>query len=450
MIIRKLALPRRTILRGIGAAMALPFLDAMVPAFSTTVARAAGTPTRLGFFYIPNGAIMDSWTPAAVGTHFEFSPILQPLAPFKSQLLVLTGLSQKAADSIGDGNGDHSRATPAWLSAVHPKRTEGADVQGGVTADQLAARELGRSTQLASLELGMDANYLVGNCENGYSCVYMNTISWRTPTQPIPMENNPRIVFERMFGDGGSADARRSELRKNRSLLDSVTEEMARLQRTLGNGDRAKVNEYVEAVRDIERRIEQSETQSTRTALPDTLDRPVGIPETFEQHLALMYDLQVLAYQADITRVISFVLGRELSQRTYPLIGIADPHHGLTHHAGDKAKIEKVVKINTYHAQLFGHFLEKMRATPDGDGSLLDHSMILYGGGISDGNGHTHHNLPLLLAGGGGGQIKGGRHLKYENDTPMANLLVSMLDKAGVATERFGDSTGRLEHLSDI
>lgn len=448
MIVTKVALPRRTFLRGVGATLALPLLDAMVPAFSPIVQTAANAPRRLGFFYIPNGAIMDSWTPPAVGAGFELTPILQPLAAHRNQFLVLTGLSQKAADSIGDGNGDHSRATPAWLSATHPRRTEGSDVMAGITADQLAAQTLGATTQLPSLEMSMDANYLVGNCENGYSCVYMNTVSWRTPTQPIPMENNPRVLFERMFGEGGSADARRAQLKKNRSLLDSVTDEIAGLQKTLGAGDRAKINEYVEAVRDIERRIQRAE-QTDGSALPDNLERPVGIPETFEQHLELMFDLQVLAWQADMTRVITFMLGRELSQRTYTNIGISDPHHGLTHHAGDKEKIAKVIKINTYHASLFAKFLDKLKATADGDGSLLDHAMVLYGGGISDGNGHTHHNLPMLLAGGAGGSLKGGRHLKY-NDAPMANLLVTMLDKAGVPVEKFGDSTGPIAELGQL
>jgi hypothetical protein len=275
----------------------------------------------------------------------------------------------------------------------------------------------------------------------------MNTISWRTPTQPIPMEQNPRVIFERMFGDGGSAEARRRDLRKNRSILDSVTDEMARLQRTLGAGDQAKVAEYAEAVRDVEQRILKSE-RMTAAELPE-LTRPVGIPDHFEEHMQLMFDLQVLAFQADITRVMSFLIGREISQRPYPAIGISEPHHGLTHHAGDREKIAKVIKINTYHAQLFASFLGKLKATPDGDGTLLDHSMILYGGGISDGNGHTHRNLPLVLAGGGGGTLKSGRHLKYD-EAPMANLLISMLDKAGAPVERFGDSTGKLEHLSDI
>jgi hypothetical protein len=448
MILTKMALPRRTFLRGVGATLALPFLNAMVPAFSTAARAAAAAPKRLGFFYIPNGAIMEHWTPTAVGAGFEFPTILQPFAAYRDRLLILTGLDQKPAESMGDGNGDHSRAVPVWLSASRPKRTEGADVQAGTTVDQLAAATLGQATLLPSLEMGMDANYLVGNCENGYSCVYMNTISWRTPTQPLPMEQNPRVVFERMFGDGGSADARRSELRKNRSILDSVTAEMASLQRTLGAGDKLKVAEYVEAIRDIEKRIQKSE-QLTGAELPENLTRPIGIPDRFEEHIKLMFDLQVLAFQADITRVISFLIGREISQRPYPEIGISEPHHGLTHHAGDREKIAKVIKINTYHAQLFASFLGKLKATPDGDGTLLDHSMLLYGGGISDGNGHTHRSLPLLLAGGGGGTLQSGRHLKYD-DQPMANLLLSMLDKAGVPVERFGDSTGKLELLSDI
>ncbi len=442
MIVTKKALDRRTFLRGVGATLALPLLDAMVPALS-----AAGTSTparRLGFFYIPNGAVMDKWTPAAAGKEFAWSPILNPLAPVRDQITIFSGLGHRNADSFGDGNGDHSRASATWLTGVHPKRTEGADVQVATTADQLAAKELGQYTQLSSLELGMDANYLVGNCENGYSCVYMNTLSWRTPTTPNPAENNPRVVFERLFGNGGSAAQRLAQMRKDRSILDSVTAEIDGLQKTLGPGDRSRVAEYMDAVRDIERRIQRAEEQSSKMTLP-VPDRPVGIPEGFEDHLGLMFDLQVLAYQADITRVISFMLGRELSQRTYSQIGISDAHHGLTHHQGNQEKIAKVVVINTYHVQMFARFLDKMKSTPDGDGSLLDHSLILYGGGISDGNLHSHSPLPAMVAGGAGIGFKGGRHLRYPDHTPMANLLLTMLDKVGVRTDKFGDSTGELD-----
>lgn len=442
MIVTKKALARRTFLRGAGVALALPLLDSMIPAFTARAATSVPV-RRLGFFYIPNGAVMEQWTPADAGTNFEITPILKPLAAFRDRLTIVSGLGHHNADNFGDGNGDHSRAAATWLTGVHPKRTEGTDIEAGITADQFAARELGKHTQLASLELGMDANYLVGNCENGYSCVYMNTISWRTPTIPNPVENNPRVVFERMFGEGGDAAQRMRQMQKDRSIIDSAREEISRLQKTLGAGDRSRVDEYVDSVREMERRIQKSEEQSAQLTVP-LPDRPVGIPESFEEHLAMMFDLQILAYQADITRVISFMLGRELSQRTYPVIGVSDAHHSLTHHQGDKAKIARVTKINTYHIQLFAKFLEKMKATPDGDGSLLDHSMILYGGGISDGNLHNHSPLPAILAGGGAGRLKGGTHIRFADHTPMANLLLTMLDKAGVPANKLGDSTGKL------
>jgi hypothetical protein len=450
MIVKKIALPRRTFLRGMGVSLALPFLDAMVPALSKA-ATVAAPARRLGFFYIPNGAVMDKWTSAAEGAGFEFSPILKALEPFRDRITIVSGLGQANAESQGDGNGDHSRASSTWLSGVHAHRTEGADVQVATTADQVAAKELSKYTQLASLEIGIDDHHVVGNCENGYSCVYMNTISWRSPTTPNPNENNPRVVFERLFGEGGTASQRMSQLRKNRSILDSVTQEMARLQGNLGASDRTTVSEYLDSVRDIERRIQKAEEQNAKITAP-VLDRPVGIPETFEDHLELMFDLQVLAYQADITRVITFMLGRELSQRSYPQIGVPDPHHNTSHHQNNPVQIAKLEKIDKYHIQKFAHFLEKLKATPDGDGSLLDHSITLYGGGISDGNLHNHSPLPTLLAGGGAGQLKGNRHLKYPNHTPMSNLLLSVLNKVGVPTEKFGDSTGQLnlEHLEGV
>jgi len=441
MIVTKKSIARRTFLRGAGVAVALPFLDAMVPALSR--AEALTRTRRLGFWYIPNGAIMDRWTPPVVGTDFEMTPILSALTPFRDKLTILTGLGQNNAYNFGDGNGDHSRATPTWLSGMRPKRTEGADVQAGTTADQIAAKEFARQTQIASLELGVDANYLVGNCENGYSCVYMNTVSWRNPTTPNPVENNPRAIFERMFGDGGSAEQRLAQMRTDRSILDSAAVEIASLRNTLGPRDRSRVDEYTDAVREMERRIQRAEEQSAKITVP-VPERPAGIPENYEEHLNLMFDLQILAWQGDITRVITFMMGRELSQRTYPMVGVTDAHHNLTHHLGDKAKIEKVAKINTYHIGKFAAFLERLRRTPDGDGSLFDNSMILYGGGISDGNLHDHSPLPALLLGGGSGQLKGGRHLKYPDHTPMSNLLVAMLDKAGLKIDHLGDSTGEL------
>jgi hypothetical protein len=450
MIITKLTLPRRTFLRGAGATLALPLLESMIPALSALTRTAAAPVPRLAFLYIPNGVVLDKWTPAAQGTEFELPPTLTPLAPFRSRLSVVSGLGHRQAESNGDGNGDHSRAAATWLSGVRAKRTEGADVRGGMTVDQLAAAEFGRHTRLPSLELALEANYLVGNCDVGYSCVYMNTISWRTPTTPLPMENNPRVVFQRLFGDGGTPAERLVQIRRDRSILDSVTAATDRLTSTLGPSDRTRLEEYLEAVRDIERRLQKAEQQAD-LALP-VPERPVTVPDSFEEHIKLMFDLQVLAFQADVTRVISFLIGRELSSRTYPQIGVPDPHHGISHHENNPEKLVKLQRIDTYHVQMLAYFLEKLASTPDGDGSLLDHLLLLYGGGISDGNLHNHARLPLLLAGGGAGQHKGGRHLRYADDTPMANLLLTMLGLAGVPTERFGDSTGHLplEHLSGL
>ena len=452
MIVTKMALPRRTFLRGLGATLALPLLDAMVPALSAISRTAANPVRRLGFIYVPNGVEMANWTPKGVGGNFDLTPILQPIASFKDQLVVITGLDQQQAENMGEGVGEHARASAVWLAGVRPKRTEGADVQLGTTVDQHAARELGKNTQLQSLELALEPSFMVGNCDNGYSCVYMNTISWRTPTTPLPMENNPRLVFERLFGEGGSAAERLSEMQKDRSILDSVSDDMLRLQRTLGHSDRRTLSDYLEGVRDVERRIQRAEDQSRagESTLPDVLDRPVGIPDSFEEHAKLMYDLQVLAYQADITRVISFQVGREFSSRTFPNLGITDGHHTVSHHQNNPDRLAKLVKINTFHMSLFAYFLDKLRNTPDGSGSLLDHALFLYGSGISDGDAHSHLNLPLLMLGGAAGHVEGGRHLKYPKGTPMANLHLSVLEKVGVAVERFGDSTGRVDPLTEL
>ena len=449
MIITKLSLPRRTLLRGIGATVALPLLDAMVPALSALSTTAAAPVQRLGFVYIPNGAVMQQWTPDQAGRGFTLSPILQPLAPFKDQLTVVSGLAHGQAEPLGDGNGEHSRASATWLNGVHPKQTEGADVQAGMTADQIAARDLGRDTPLPSLELAIDLDGLVGNCENGYSCVYLNTVSWRSSTTPLPMENNPRVVFERLFGDGGTTAQRVAEMRRDRSILDSVTDDLSALERTIGGGDRARLDQYLDSVRALERRIQLAEAQSADAELPD-LERPVGIPGTYEDHVTLMFDLVSLAYQADITRVFTFMLGRELGGRTYPHLGVPDPHHGLSHHRNDPEKLDKLARINTYHMGLFAHLLEQMQSAQDGDGSLLDHSMLMYGGGLGDSNDHAHFDLPELVVGGGSGGLQGGRHLRYPKDTPVNNLLVSMLDKAGVPAEHFGDATGQIKELADI
>ena len=449
MIIKKLSLPRRTFLRGAGAAVALPLLDAMVPALSAVTRTAASPVRRLGFVYIPNGAVMQQWTPAEVGSGFELSPILQPLAPYRDQLTVVSGLAHGQAEPLGDGNGEHSRASSTWLNGVHPKQTEGADVRAGITADQLAARHLGRNTPLPSLELAIDLDGLVGNCENGYSCVYLNTVAWRSPTTPLPMENNPRVVFERLFGDGGTTEQRVAEMRRDRSILDSVTDDLATLEHRIGAGDRSRLDQYLDAIRALERRIQLAEVQSADAELP-ALARPVGIPETFEGHVKLMFDLISLAYQADLTRVFTFMLGRELGGRTYPHLGVPDPHHGLSHHRSDPEKLDKLTRINTYHMGLFTHLLESLGSAPDGDGTVLDHSMVLYGGGLGDSNDHAHFDLPELVVGGGSGRLKGGRHLQYPKDTPMNNLLVSMLDKAGLPADQFGDSTGRLKELVGV
>jgi hypothetical protein len=448
MMITKLALPRRTFLRGMGATLALPLLDAMVPALSATGRTAAAPVPRLGFLYVPNGMAMTSavnyWSPKGDGADFELSPILKPLAPFRDQFVVVSGLSQRTADAKGDGNGDHTRGSATWLSGIRPKLTEGADVRAGTTADQLAAMQLGKDTPLQSIEIGMDHNFVVGNCENGYSCIYMNTLSWRTPTTPLPAEINPRVVFERLFGDGGTPAERLAQMRKTRSILDAVLEQMARLQQSLGPADRSTVGDYFDSVREIERRIQRAERDSAVSTLPP-LERPMGIPDRYDEHAALMFDLMRLAFQADITRVFTFMMGRETSPRTFPEIGVPEPHHGLSHHGNRPEQIEKYAKVNTYQMQQFASFLEKLRSTPDGDGTLLDRVLLLYGGGLSNGNEHSHINLPIVLAGGAAGQLRGGRHLRYPIDTPMTNLLLAMLDKVGIPADGLGDSTGRLQ-----
>ncbi len=447
MIITKKALPRRTFLRGMGATLALPLLDAMVPAASALAKTAANPTRRLGFVYVPNGVIQPQWVPPSVGRGFDLSPILSPLEPFRDRLLVLSGLAHRQADSFGDGNGDHPRATAVWLSGVHAWERRGrqgpTEVKLGTTADQLAARELGRVTPIPSLELVLEAPTAIA-CDTG-DCFYSNTISWLNPTTPLPMEPHPRVVFERLFGDGGSAADRLAQVRQAGSILDSVTEEVISLERTLGPRDRTKLTEYLDAVRDLEHRIQRAEARSD-DELVELPDRPIDIPESFEEHAKLMFDLQALAYQADITRIFTLMMAREASPRTYPQIGIADQHHTVSHHRDDPDYMARKAKIDTYHVSLLGYFLDKLRQTPDGDGTLLDHSMIVYGGGIGNGNLHEHTNLPCLVAGGGGGTLTGNRHLAYEpeKDTPMANLLLSVLDKAGVSAQALGDSTGPL------
>ena len=450
MIITKKHLPRRTFLRGVGATLALPLLDSMVPALTAAARTAANPVRRLGFIYFPHGSVSwadgsaNTWTPPGEAA-LELSPILQRLAPVKDQTLVLTNMEHRNAQGNGtDGNAEHTRSNASWLSAARPKMTEGADVRLATTVDQIAAEKLCRDTRLPSLELTLENSFLVGNCDNGYNCVYVNTLSWSSPTTPLPMENNPRAVFERLFGDGGTVDERRAEMRRDQSILDSVTDDMARLVRSLGASDRARVDQYVDAVREVERRIQRAEAQAGESTftLPD---RPVGIPEAYDDHARLLFDLLLLTYQADITRVFSLQLGREQSARTFPWIGVNEGHHAVSHHQDDPEKMASIAKINTYHIELLAYFVDKLAATPDGDGSLLDHSMVLHGSGMSNGNLHNHKNLPLVLVGGGAGQLKGGRHIKFAEPTPMANLLLGLLDKAGLPAETFGDSNGRVD-----
>jgi hypothetical protein len=447
MIITRMSLPRRTFLRGIGATIALPILDAMVPALAAQTKTSAKPVQRLAAIYIPNGAVMDRWTPAGEGTKLEMSSSLKPLEVFRDQLVVVSGLGSRPADSWGEGNGDHARACASWLNQEHIQRSE-SDLRAGTTIDQIAAGELGRDTALRSIELGIEDFRIMGGCDNGYACSYHNALSWRTPTTPLLSEPNPRTIFERLFGEGGSPIVRRAQLEKNRSILDSVLGEVERLKVKLGVRDQQKMSEYLDSLRELEDRIRKIEAQSDEAFLAAP-EAPVGgAPDTFEDHAKLMFDLQVAAFTGDITRVSTFLLARELSGRAYPNIGVLEAHHGLSHHGNDPDKIEKLAKINAYHVQLLAYFLGKLRDTPDGDGSLLDHIVVLYGGGMSNGNLHNHINLPTVLAGGATGQLQGGRHLRYKEGTPMANLLVSLLDMVGVSsTGTIGDSTGALTGL---
>ena len=440
MIITKMALPRRTFLRGVGATLALPLLDAMVPALARV--SAATRVRRLGFVYIPMGSNIQEWMPAGEGRITALSPTLASLTPFLSQTTVLSNLEMKNAYS----SGNHATANCTFLSGVRAKMTEGSDYEMGVTVDQIAAQTLGKDTALPSLELATDFNYVVGNCDNGFNCVYMNTLAWSSKTTPLPTEANPRVVFERLFGDGGTAADRKAELRKNGSILDWVSADMARLGRRLGPSDRTRVGEYLETLREVERRIQKAELQD-QNALPAELTRPVGVPADWEEHAKLMFDLQVLALQADITRVITFQLAREVSTRTYPQIGVAEPHHATSHHQNTPEKLAKLAKINAYHVSLFAYFLGKLQATPDGDGTLLDHSMYVLGSGLGNPDVHDHSNLPILVAGGGSGQLTGGRHIKYAAPTPLTNLHATLLDKVDVPVDRFADSTGKVQEL---
>jgi hypothetical protein len=443
MFVTKKHLPRRTFLKGVGVSLALPLLDSMIPARTLLAQTAARPLPRLGFVYVPHGAIMDKWTPATEGTGFEFTPILKPLEPFRDRLNVVSGLGHRAADTTAV----HSLSPTTWLSGVRPKATQGVDAYAGVTADQVAAQHIGQDTVLPSMELATeDHSGLIGSCDRDYGCIYMNTLSWRTPTTPMPMEINPRKVFERMFGQGGSASERRARIKEDRSILDAITKDVASLQLRLGASDRETMTQYLENVREIERRIQRAEqSQGDEDLLLPA--RPAGVPFDYEEHIKLMYDLMVLAYQADVTRVMTFMISREVSNRTYPQVGVTDGHHAISHHQNRAEKMDKNVKIQTYNIGQFGYFLEKMQNTPDGDGSLLDHAVLLYGSNMSNSNAHDHFPLPNLVVGGAAGRIKGGRHLKCADHTPMTNLLVTMLDKVGVKQESLGDSSGSLTEL---
>jgi hypothetical protein len=438
MIITKKMLSRREMLRAAGAAVALPFLDSMVPAFGGRAAAAAAPTRRLGVVYVPNGMMMPFWTPDTEGAGFELKPIMKPLEPFRDYLRVISGLNGVVS------TGAHAGASTRFLTAVAATKSD-SELVAGVSMDQVAARDLGQHTQLASLELAIEGRDFAGSCDIGYSCGYTNTIAWRTPTTPLPMENDPRVVFERLFGEGGTTDARvrSTQLRADRSILDAVMDKTASLQQRLGVKDRAKLADYLEAIRDVERRIQLAEAQSAKNLSIPVVAQPAGVPARYDEHAKLMFDLQVLAYQSDLTRVITFMMGREISGRTYPEINVNEAHHPISHHQNDAVKIATVAKINTFHAALFADYLEKLRSTPDGDGSLLDHILILYGSGMSDSNAHSPNDLPLLLVGGGAGPVPGGRHEKHQKGVA-ANLHLSILDKVGVPIEKIGNSVAPL------
>jgi hypothetical protein len=444
-------LPRRTFLRGLGATLALPVLDSMLPGVSA--AGPSKPPIRLGYVYTPNGIVgaCDKsprpfmWTPKTTGANFEFSPTMKALEPYREQLNVFSGLAQVTGRALGDGPGDHARATATFLTGVHPRKTGGADFQLGISADQVAARELGRYTQLASLELGLEPQPLAGNCDSGYTCAYMS-MSWRGPTSPLPAEINPRAVFERLFGDGDSTDARAraARLASQKSVLDYVTASLSRLRTSVGTGDKRKLEEYLESVRDIERRIQLAEEQTAEMELPN-IERPGAVPDDYLQYTKLMIDMQVVAWQTDMTRVASLMLGRDGSNRAYREIGVSDGHHSISHHQGDGERLDKLMKIDELHVSMFAYLLQRLSETPDGDGTLLDHSLLLFGSSISESNIHTHDDLPIVLAGTANGQVKGNRHLVYGKETPLNNLFLNMFDLAGVPhVDSMGDSTGRL------
>lgn len=448
-LITKKHIPRRAFLRGVGVSLSLPLLDSMIPAQTPLAQTAAKPQFRMGLCFMPHGAVMDNWTPKTEGADFEISRSLKPLEPFKNNLVVVSNLAHHNAAPAGPGDngGDHTRSPAVFLNGVHPKRTDGADIRAGVTIDQLAAEKIGQETRLPSLESAIeDYSGLVGSCDVGFSCTYMNTISWSTPTTPLPMEINPRVVFDRLFGDGATAEERLERIEQERSILDAVTSQVRKLQGGLGAADRNRVAEYLDTVREIERRIVLAEKQNAISGIV-VPESPAGIPDDHETHTKLMFDLMAIAFQTDITRVSTFMMAREVSYRTFPMLNISEAFHPASHHQNNPARLEQLTKINTYHVGLFAYMLDKLRSTKDGEGTLLDHTLMLYGSGMSNSNIHNHSPLPILVAGGAAGRLQGGRHLKYPAETPMANLLLSILHKAGVEQPSIGDSTGPLSEV---
>jgi hypothetical protein len=440
-IISKKAIPRRTVLRGMGSVLALPLVDSMMPALSA-LQKTAGKPiNRFGVMYVPNGMIMKNYLPLTEGTAYELTPTLAALAPFREQVLVLSGL--ECIPTPGRPGGAHAKASTRFLTDVSPPLSE-TWLDAGISMDQILAQETGKHTQFASLELAIESSETTGACDTGFACPYTNTISWKSQNTPLPTQNNPRVIFERLFGDSASTDpkARLARLRQQRSVLDSVGEEVARLRGVLPPSDRTKLTEYLDAIRDVEQRIQIAEEQSDKE-LP-LVDHPPGIPAGWEDHLNLMFDLQVLAFQCDLTRVITLMVGHEHSGMTYPQIGVPDAHHPISHHQQEPEKVAKVARINAYHMQMFARFLAKLQATPDGDGTLLDHMTMMYGAGMADSNSHSPIDIPMILAGGGSGHLKGGRHVRFKN-MPLANLHLTLLDQFGVHIDRIGDSTGRVD-----
>ena len=446
MIIRRKPMGRRTVLRGMGATLALPLLEAMMTSASAAET-AAKARMRLQVIYMPNGMMMPNFTPAQKGDGYALTPILKPLEPYREKFTVISGLAHKQAEALGDGGGDHGRSCGSYLTGVHVKKTEGADITSGPSLDQIVAQQFSEQTQIPSLELGLDPPSLVGSCDTGYSCAYTNTLSWRTASTPLPVTINPREVFERIFGDGDSLDAktRLVRLRRQASILDSVAEDARHLSGSMGADDKKKIEEYMQSIRDIERRIQKMELGGPSSVALPAYARPSGIPDSFQDYARMMIDLQILAYQADMTRVGTFMVGREVSGRSYPEIGVADAHHPLSHHGNDPEKIAKLTKINVLHMEQVAYYLKRMSETKDGEGTLLDHSLLLAGASLADSNTHQHTNLPVIVA---GGLVKGNRHMVVSDDTPMTNLMLSMMDTLGVKQDRLGDSTGRLAGLT--